>query len=134
MPTVTAPEPPPAVVFSTPVPDETDVEAGTVVRDPVLARHGCAVVQGSHPRSYRRAAGVPADPAPAPPVFTYNYNVGTRGIELKFTKPLERFQTRHDRLLEGITAIGGDPLRPWTLTFTTRRVMGPDLGRLSLTP
>jgi hypothetical protein len=57
--------------------------------------------------------------APPAPVFTLNYNVGSRGIELKFTKPLERAQTVKIDLLEGITAIGGDPLKPWSLTFMT---------------
>ena len=46
---------------------------------------------------------------------------GTRGIELKFSKPLERFQTVKVEFLEGIVALGGDALRPWTLTFTTGR-------------
>ena len=62
-----------------------------------------------------------AAPPPAPPTFAFNYNVGTRGIELKFAKPLERFQTVKVELLDGITAVGGDPLAPWTLTFTTGR-------------
>ena len=64
------------------------------------------------------AAAKPADP---PPTFAFAYNVGARGIELKFSKPLERFQTVKIELLEGIKALGGDPLQPWSLTFTTGR-------------
>jgi hypothetical protein len=63
----------------------------------------------------------PAAQPPAPPTFAFNYNVGTRGIELKFSKPFERFQTVKIELLEGIAALGGDALRPWTLTFATGR-------------
>ena len=50
-----------------------------------------------------------ATPPPAPPTFAFNYNVGTRGIELKFTKPLERFQTVKVELLDGHH---GDRRRP----------------------
>ena len=90
----------------------------------VLARHGRPLVQGPRARELPAgAAGRGGDPATVrTTTFAFNYNVGARGIELKFTKPLERFQTVKIELLEGITAIGGDPLRPWTLTFTTGRM------------
>jgi hypothetical protein len=70
--------------------------------------------------SYQPGAQAAAPPPP-PPVFAFNYNVGTRGVELKFSRPLERFQTVKVELLDGITAIGGDALPPWSLTFTTGR-------------
>ena len=38
-------------------------------------------------------------------------------LELKFTKPLERFRTLQVDLLEGILGTDGQPLKPWTLTF-----------------
>jgi hypothetical protein len=50
-----------------------------------------------------------------------NYNVGSRGIELKFVKPLERFQSVKVELLEGVKAIDGEPMQPWALTFSTGR-------------
>jgi hypothetical protein len=75
-------------------------------------------IRVSYPPATAPAAG--ASPA-EPPTFAFSYDVGTRGIQLKFTRPLERFQTVKIELLEGITAVGGDPLRPWTLTFTTGR-------------
>jgi Bacterial Ig-like domain len=113
-------EPPPVVVFSTPVPEETDVDAATVVRvqfsRDMDARSFKDRIRISYP-----AAPQAATPPPSPPPFGFNYNVGTRGIELKFSKPLERFQAVRIELLEGITAIGGDALKPWTLTFTTGR-------------
>ncbi len=107
-------EPPPTVVFSTPVPEETDVESA-VIRVQFSRDMDAPVVQGSCP------AQLPAVPAatasalePAPTIFAFAYNVGARGIELKFAKPLERFQTVKVELLDGIKAVGGDPLQPWT--------------------
>jgi hypothetical protein len=38
-------------------------------------------------------------------------------LELKFSKPLERFRTLNIDLLEGIVGTDGQPLKPWTLTF-----------------
>jgi Bacterial Ig-like domain len=113
-------EPPPAVVFSTPVPEETDVDAGAVVRVQFSRDMDARSFKDRIRISYQPPPQT-ASPPPAPPIFAFNYNVGTRGIELKFAKPLERFQTVKVELMDGITAIGGDPLRPWALTFTTGR-------------
>jgi hypothetical protein len=119
---VTPPEPAPTVVFSTPVPDEVDSDAATVVRvqfsRDMDARSFKDRIRVSYLPAPQAAPG--ASPAEAP-TFAFSYDVGTRGIQLKFTRPLERFQTVKVELLEGITAVGGDPLRPWTLTFTTGR-------------
>ncbi len=113
-------EPPPIVVFSTPVPEETDVEAGAVVRVQFSRDMDARSFKDRIRVSYQPPPQT-ATPPPAPPPFAFSYNVGTRGIELKFSKPLERFQTVKIELMDGITAIGGDPLRPWNLTFTTGR-------------
>jgi hypothetical protein len=112
-------EPPPTVIFSTPVPDETDVEPTVFVRVQ-FSRDMDARSFKDHVRVSYQAGGQNEPPA-APPTFAFNYNVGTRGIELKFSRPLERFQTVKVELLEGITAVGGDPLRPWSMTFATGR-------------
>jgi hypothetical protein len=117
VPTVKAPEPPPAVVFSAPIPDDVDVDPAAIVRIQFSRDMDARSLKDRIRVSY--APRVPADQAPAAPVFTYNYNVGSRGIELKFTKPLEKLQRVTIDLLEGITAIGGEPLPRWTLTFTT---------------
>ena len=58
-------------------------------------------------------------PPPPPPVWAFNYNVGNRGIELKFARPLERLQSLRVELLPGIVAIDGEPLAPWSMTFST---------------
>jgi Bacterial Ig-like domain len=115
---ITPPEPPPTVVFSSPVADEPDVETTTVVR-----------VQFSRDmdsRSFKDRIRVgyvttpqATDRGPAPPSFSFAYNVGSRGVEVKFASPLERFQTVRVELLEGIKTIDGDAFPPWTLTFVT---------------
>ena len=120
---VTPPEPPPTVVFSTPVPDEVDADAGAIVRvqfsRDMDARSFKDRIRVSYQPAPQAAAATP--PPSEPPTFAFNYDIGARGIQLKFSRPLERFQTVKIELLEGITAVGGDPLRPWTLTFTTGR-------------
>jgi len=59
--------------------------------------------------------GEPTTPAAD---FTFQYNAGNRVLELKFTKPLERFRTLRVELLEGILGTDAQPLKPWTLTFS----------------
>jgi hypothetical protein len=107
--------PPPTVVFSAPVPDEADVERNVVVR-----------IQFSwdmDPKTFRdriRVTYAPAQGAtPPPPAFATSYNEGSRALQIKFTGRLERFQTVKIELLEGIAAVDGQALKPWTLTFTT---------------
>ena len=115
------PEPPPTVVFSAPVPDETDVETTIVVRVQFSRDMDARSFKDRIRVSYHAAASPGQTPAQAPPVWSHAYNVGSRGIELKFAKPLERFQTVKVELLEGIKAIDGEPLQPWALTFSTSR-------------
>ncbi|HEY7500681.1 MAG TPA: Ig-like domain-containing protein [Vicinamibacterales bacterium] len=116
-------EPPPTVVFSAPVADETDVETTIIVRiqfsrdmdarsfkDRVRVSYAPVVSPGQTPA-----------PPPAPPTWAQTYNVGNRGIELKFARPLERLQTVKIDLLDGIKAIDGEPMQPWTLSFSTSR-------------
>jgi hypothetical protein len=108
--------PPPTVVFSAPVPDETAVERDTAVR-----------IQFSWDmdgRSFRNRVRVtyvatPQGPPPDAPQFTATYNEGNRGLLIKFATPLEPFQTVRVDLLEGIAAADGQTLGPWSLTFST---------------
>ena len=57
------------------------------------------------------------EPTTPPAEFTFQYNGANRVLELKFTKPLERFRTLKVELLEGILGTDGQPLKPWTLSF-----------------
>ena len=42
-------------------------------------------------------------------------------LEIRFTKPLERFRTVRIELTEGILGTDQQPLVPWTLSFVDRR-------------
>jgi hypothetical protein len=114
---LTAPEPPPTIVFTTPVPDEPDVEVATPVRIQFSRDMDGRTFKGRVRITYLPNAQAGAELPP--PTYTPTYNVGNRGLEIKFAKPLERFQKVSVELLEGITTIMGDPLKPWSMTFTT---------------
>jgi hypothetical protein len=116
---ITAPvipaEPPPSVIFSAPLADDTDV--------PVAGRVRVQFSRDMDGKSFTNHVRVrysgPKPPAAQPPPFTLAYNDGTRALEISFKEPLDRFQAVTIQLEEGITAIDGQPLKPWTLTFTT---------------
>lgn len=107
-------EPPPTVIFSAPMEDDTDVDRTAPVR-----------IQFSRDLAGRSVANrvrvtYAAAPAGAtPPPFTATYQESTRSVDIKFAQPLERFQRVTVELLDGITAPDGQPLAPWTLRFTT---------------
>jgi hypothetical protein len=117
---VTPKEAPPTIVFSTPVPDDTDVDVSVIVRIQFSRDMDSRSFKDRVRVSYQPTPQ-PAAPLQAPPSWALSYNVGGRGIELKFAKPFERFQTVKVELLDGIKAIDGEPLTPWTLTFSTGR-------------
>jgi len=113
------PQPPPTVIFSAPIADDQSVDRTAPVRiqfsrdmDPRSLRDRLRI-------SYVAPAG--AKPPAAMPQFTATYNDAAHAIEIKFSQPLESFQQIKVELLEGITALDGQPLAPWTLTFTTGR-------------
>jgi hypothetical protein len=49
--------------------------------------------------------------------FSTQYNAASRVLELKFTKPLERFRTIRIELSNEILGTDKQPLKPWTLSF-----------------
>lgn len=113
------PLPQPEVIFSAPVDEDHDVERSAPVRiqfsrdvDPKTIRDRVRV-------SYVVSAAAGAAPAPKPPAFTVTYNDGAHAIEIRFPQPLERFQQVRVEVLEGVTALDGQMVKAWTLTFTT---------------
>lgn len=108
--------PPPVVVFSAPIPDEAGVERTTDVR---IQFSWDMVGRSFGDRVRVRYVGAALETVPEPPQFKATYNEGNRALAIKFTKPLEPFHTVRVELLEGITATDGQPLQPWSLTFTT---------------
>ncbi len=130
---------PPAVIFSAPVQDDTDVPPATDVRVQFSRDMDPASFEGRVRVSY--LAGEPD--APPPPTFTVIYRPGPRVLEIRFARPLERFRTVRVELAEGIRSNDGLPLAPWTLTFTVgagepsplrqqRRHPGPRCGHESV--
>ena len=111
--------PPPSVIFSAPTDDETDVSLSTTVRiqfsrdlDPTTLK---GHIRARYLESQSTERGEPTTPTAD---FTFQYNAGNRVLELKFTKPLERFRTLKIDLGEGILGTDSQPLKPWTLTFS----------------
>lgn len=114
------PEPPPQVIFTAPVPDDTDVERGVTIRIQFSRDMAGKSLRDKVRVSYVTETGaVVADRKP--PAFGVSYNDEAHAVEIKFAEPLERFQRVRIELLEGITALDGQPLKPWSLTFTTGR-------------
>jgi len=108
--------PPPEVVFSTPTDDETDVASTTFVRVQFSRDLDPASLKGHVRATYFSAQ--PNAPAAPPVDVTTQYNAANRVLEVRFTKPLERFRTLKVDLLEGILGTDGQALKPWTLTFS----------------
>jgi len=110
--------PPPTVVFSAPTEDETDVSLTTSVRIQFTRDLDRTTLRGHIRARYLEAQSTErGEPTTPPAEFTFQYNGASRVLELKFTKPLERFRTLKVELMEGILGTDGQPLKPWTLTF-----------------
>ena len=109
------PEPPPTVIFSAPLADETDFPvSGRIKVQFSRDMNGSSF----HDRVRIHYAGATPPPV-APPTFTLTYNDGNRSLEIRFKEPLISSQVVVIQLDDGITAIDGQPLKPWTLRFTT---------------
>ena len=112
--------PPPEVVFSAPTQDETDVSMGTTVRIQLSRDLDASTLKNRIRAGYVVGPGVAGGEPPMPSAdFTVQYSGANRVVEIRFTKPLERFRTVKIELLEGILGTDGQPLKPWTLTFET---------------
>jgi len=110
--------PPPEVVFSAPTQDETDVSLTTTVRIQFSRDLDAATLKNRIKASYLESQSVErGEPTTPTAQFTYQYAGFNRVLEIKFTKPLERFRTLKIELLEGIVGTDAQPLKPWTLTF-----------------
>ena len=110
--------PPPEVIFSAPTEDETDVSQSSSVRIQFSRDIDPATIKG-HVRVRYFEAQNAGRGEPSPPIaeFTTQYNGANRVLEIKFTKPLDRFRSVKVELLEGILGTDAQPLKPWTLTF-----------------
>ena len=118
MPARITPAPRPEVVFSTPTQDETDVSMSTSVRIQFSRDIDQATLKGHVTAHYIQSQtterGEPTTPSAE---LTMQYNRPTRVLEIRFTKPLERFRTLHIDLTDEILGTDKQPLKPWTLSF-----------------
>jgi hypothetical protein len=113
------PQPPPTVIFSAPIQNDVEVDRTSPVRIQFSRDMNPRSIRDRVRVSYVAPAG--GTTPPAVPPFTATYNDGAHAIEIKFDAPLEPFQQVKVELLEGMTALDGQALKPWTLTFTTGR-------------
>ena len=110
--------PPPEVIFSAPTQDETDVVMATTVRIQFSRDIDQTTLKGRIKPHYLESQSAERGEPVTPPVeFTVQYAGANRVLEIKFTKPLERFRTLKVDLADGILGTDGQPLKPWTLTF-----------------
>jgi Bacterial Ig-like domain len=116
---VTEKGPRPEVVFSAPTQDETDVEPTTRIRVQFSRDLDPATLKDQVRAGY--VGFIPGDPNWQPPTMTVKYDQGRRMMEIGFSGPLEPFRTVQVRLLEGILGTDGQPLVPWSVSFTVGR-------------
>ena len=110
--------PPPEVIFSTPTQDETDVSQSTTVRIQFSRDIDQSTLKGKIRVGYQPSAALDQGAPPPAADFTFQYTGANRVLELKFAKPLERFRTLKIEMGDGILGSDGQPLRPWTLSFS----------------
>jgi hypothetical protein len=110
--------PPPEAVFSAPTQDETDVSISTTIRIQFSRDIDQSTLKNHIKTSYLESQSVErGEPTTPSAEFTFQYAPANRVLEIKFTKPLERFRTLKIDLMQGILGTDGQPLKPWTLTF-----------------
>ena len=113
------PLPQPEVIFSAPVDDDHDVERSAPVRIQFSRDVNPKTIRDRFKVSYVASPAAGAAPASTVPSFTVTYNDAAHAVEIRFAQPLERFQQVRVEVLEGITTLDGQMVKPWTLTFTT---------------
>jgi Bacterial Ig-like domain len=119
--TVQLPEkgPPPEAIFSAPTQDETDVSTTAPIRIQFSRDLDAKSIKGQIVVTYVGPA--PQGASASPPASTTTYDEGRRVMEIRFATPPEPFRTIQVKLGTGITGTDGQPLKPFTLSFTTGR-------------
>ncbi len=108
------------VDFSAPMNGEADVRLDARIRLQFSGDVDASSLTGHIRITYSQSDSVERGEAQPPIVaFGFNYNKGTRALEIRPTQPLERFRRVKVELLEGIVGTDGSALGPWALNFTT---------------
>jgi hypothetical protein len=100
------------VVFFSPSDGEMDVSPTSTVRVQFSRGLTESTLAGRVEASYQGAA------AGSLVALKTTYDAANRAIEIRFNAPLEAFRTISVRLLDGIKAFDGGPLKPWTMSFS----------------
>jgi hypothetical protein len=117
-PIVISAAPPPEVVFSAPTQDETDVAMSSSVRIQFSREIDQSTIRGNlRVRYLDEQTAERGEPTTPTAEYTVRYTGASRMLELRFTKPLERFRTVRVELGAGILGTDKQPLKPWTLSF-----------------
>jgi Bacterial Ig-like domain len=112
--------PPPEVLFSLPSQDEIDVSQSTTVRIQFSRDLDPATLKGSVKAHYLESQTVERGEPTTPTIeFTTAYRAPNRTLEIRFSKPLERFRTVLIELSDQILGTDKQALRSWTLRFDT---------------
>ena len=115
-----APAPRPEVVFSTPTQDETDVSMSSNIRVQFSRDIDQSTLKGHLKAHYIESQTAEKGEPVTPTIdFTTQYTAATRVLEIRFTKPLERFRTVNIDLTDEILGTDKQALQPWTLSFDT---------------
>jgi Bacterial Ig-like domain len=111
--------PPPEVIFSAPTQDETDVAPTAPIRIQFSRDLDPKTIKGQVLVGYFGPA--PQGAAEHPPASTTTYDEGRRVMEIRFATPLEPFRTIRVQLGGTISGTDGQPLKPFSLTYSTGR-------------
>jgi hypothetical protein len=105
------------VVFSSPTEGDIDVPVSEPVRIQFSRGLNPGTLSGHIRIAYLTA---PRTAEPTSPIETQSsYDAGTRAVQIKFVRPLDRFRTVRVEILDGIKAFDGADVKPWALMFTT---------------
>ena len=118
---ISVPQPLPLEVnFSMPVEGEADVDLDTRIRVQFSREVDATSLKDRIRVSYSTTDSAERGEAQPPNLaFTTSYDAGSRVLEIRPTRPLERFRPVKLDLLDGIVGTDGSKLRPWSLRFTT---------------
>jgi hypothetical protein len=111
--------PPPEVMFSLPFRDEAEVSTATRIRVQFSRDIAPATLKDRVRVAYQLPAGAAGEQDERITGLATDYQAAKRVLEIRFSTRLERFRTVRVELLEGILGTDDQPLKPWSLTFTT---------------
>ena len=109
---------PPEVIFSSPLPNETDVTRNTTIRIQFSRDMNPDSFDGRVQASYLEKESFERGEPNLPEInVAVEYRRSRRALIIVFTDELDRFRTITVNLLNGIETLDGAPLAPWALTF-----------------